>query len=345
MNLSYRTRQRISRLFKGLVIAVIVAALLWLCWIIWVGRYIVYTKDGARLDFSLSPTFPSGQVAGLPTRSPTVHIVYDEPQESLPLPPVAEKIGISGYYVDPELLKTDIPGLLEQLKALPRDTAVLLDVKDIKGHFYYTSDNGKESKAVDQEQMDQLLSWLLNSELYVIGRIPAFQDFEYGLNHVEHGLPKKGGNGSLWLDKTNDKNTYWLNPASKGALEYLTKVTMELRLMGFDEVVYTDFRFPETDEIQFDGDQAQAIAEAAQTLADTCSTGRFWVSFQSSDSSFPLPEGSSRLYLENVAAENLDSVVDLTLTDNPKIHLLFLTETHDNRFEKYCYLRPLDLAI
>ena len=345
MNLSYRTRQRISRLFKGIVITVVVAAILWLCWIIWVGRYIVYTKDGAKLDFNLSPTFPSGQVAGLPTRGPTVHIVYDEPQESLPLPPVAEKTGIAGYYVDPAQLEKDIPGLLEQLKALPKGTAVLLDVKNIRGQFFYTSANGKEAKNVDQEQMDQLLSWLLSSELYAVARMPAFQDYEYGLNHVEHGLPKKGGNGSLWLDKTNDNNTYWLNPSSEGALEYITQVTMELRLMGFDEVVYTDFRFPETDEIKFDGDKAQAIAQAAATLADTCSTSRFWVSFQSSDPAFPLPDGSSRLYLENVAAENLDSIVDMTVTLEPKIHLLFLTDTHDNRFEKYCYLRPLNLAL
>lgn len=342
MNLSYKTRRRISRLFKAVVITAVVAAILWLFWIIWVGRYIVYTKDGARLDFSLSPTFPSGVVAGEPTRSPTVHIVYDEPQESLPLPPTVEKAGISGYYVDPEQLKSDIPGLLEQLKALPKGTAVLLDVKNIKGHFYYTSGIGKEASSVDNEQMDQLLSWLLGSELYVIGRIPAFQDYEYGLNNVEHGLPKKGGNGSLWLDR--DNSTYWLDPTSNGALEYITQVTMELRLMGFDEVVYTDFRLPETDEIQFDADPAQAIADAAAVLADTCSSDRFWVSFQSSDPSFPLPEGSSRLYLEGVAAENLDAITDQAVTADPAIHLLFLTTTHDNRFEEYCYLRPLELA-
>lgn len=344
MNLSYRTRQRISRLFKGLVIAIIIAAIVWLCWIIWVGRYIVYTKDGARLDFSLSPTFPSGQVAGLPTKGPTVHIVYDEPQESLPLPPVDEKIGINGYYVDPAQLKSDIPGLLEQLKTLPKGTAVLLDVKDIKGHFYYTSTSGKESKDVDTQQMDQLLSWLLNSELYVIGRVPAFQDYEFGLNNVDYGLPKKDGNGSLWLDKTTDNYTYWLNPASNGALDYIIQVTMELRLMGFDEVVYTDFRFPDTDQIRFEGDKAQAIADAAQLLADTCSTGRFWVSFQSTDPAFPLPNGSSRLYLQGVAADNLDATVDQVQTLDPRIHLLFLTDTHDNRFEKYCYLRPMDMA-
>lgn len=101
MNLSYRTRRRIARLFAGLVIFAAVAAVIWLCWIIWVGRYIVYTQDGARLDLSLSPTFPSGVVAGLPTPGPSVHIVYDEPQESLPLPPTEEKTGISGYYAHP----------------------------------------------------------------------------------------------------------------------------------------------------------------------------------------------------------------------------------------------------
>lgn len=219
---------------------------------------------------------------------------------------------------------------------------MLLDVKNTKGHFYYTSSLGKESSDVVNAQMDELLSWLLSSELYVIGRVPAFRDYEFGLHNVDFGLPKKGGNGSLWLD---DGDCYWLDPDSNGALDYITQVTLELRLMGFDEVVYTDFRFPDTDEVEYEGDKAAALANAAAVLAENCTTDRFCVSFLSADPAFPLPEGNCRLYLQDVAAEDLSAIVEQAVTEDPAIHLLFLTDTHDNRFEKYCYLRPLELAM
>ena len=54
MNISYRTRRFLIGLATTVLIIAVVAALLWLCWMIWVSRYIVYHRDGPRLDFSLT---------------------------------------------------------------------------------------------------------------------------------------------------------------------------------------------------------------------------------------------------------------------------------------------------
>lgn len=340
MNISYRTRRVFRRLGKAIVILAIAAIVAWLCWIIWVGQYIVYTPDGAKLDFNLGD-FPEGVLAVPPTDAENVEIFYEEPQIDVTIP-VVEKTSIQGYYIDFEDLKTDISAVKAKLDKLPAGTAVLLDVKNIKGYFHYSTSVGTTaSKDVDTAQMDALIEYLANSNLYTIARIPAFRDWEYGLNHVPSGLPKKDGNGSLWMD---DSNCYWLDPTDEDALNYLLRITVELRSLGFDEVVYTDFRFPNTDKIIFEGDKAQAIAEAAAALAAACTTDRFCVSFVSTTPTFQLPEGNCRLYLQDVAAADVETVASQVPTDDPSLHVLFMTTVNDTRFDDYCVLRPLSSA-
>ena len=340
MNISYRTRRTFRRLGKATIILAIAAIVAGLCWIIWVGRYIVYTPNGAKLNFDLG-NIPEGVLAVPPTDGEDVEILYDEPHIDVTIP-VVEKTSIPGYYIDFEDLKTDSSAVKAKLEKLPAGTAVLLDVKSTKGYFHYSTSVGTTtSKDVDTAEMDALIEYLANSDLYAIARIPAFRDWEYGLNHVPSGLPKKGGNGSLWMD---DSNCYWLDPTDEDALNYLLRITVELRSLGFDEVVYTDFRFPNTDKIIFEGDKSQAIAEAAATLATACTTDRFCVSFMSSVPTFQLPAGNCRLYLQDVAAADVEMVASQVPTDDPKLHVLFMTTVNDTRFDDYCVLRPLDSA-
>ena len=341
MNISYRTRRFLLRLCTTLVTLSIIAVVAWLCWMIWVGRYIIYTPDGARLDFDYTAQYPEGVLAEPPAPQETIEIVYDEPtiEETVP---VVENTSISGYYIDFEDLKTDISAVRTKLEALPAGTAVLLDVKNIKGFFHYSTSVGKTTSTdVDTAQMDALLTYLSNSDLHTIARLPAFRDWEYGLNNVPSGLPKKGGKGSLWMD---DSNCYWLNPADEGTLNYLIQITTELRSLGFDEVVYSDFRFPNTDKIVFEGSKSEALANAAATLATACATDKFCVSFISTDPAFPLPAGNCRLYLEDIAAADIPNILDQVVTDDPTTHLLFFTTVNDTRFDEYCVLRPLDSA-
>ncbi len=342
MNLSYRAQRRIKRIFSVIAILLVVAVVGDLCWMLWAGRYIIYDRDrGALLDLSLGP-IPDGEGATPAEALPSVSIVYRDPGTDSPLPPDEQTpTPISGYYIDVADLKTDISAVKAQLQALPAGTAVMLDLKNTTGHFYYTTELGKTSSEVDIGQMDDLIEYLLSSDLYVIGRIPAFRDWAFGLDNVPCGLPKKNDGGALWMD---DTNCYWLDPTSDGTLEYLTQTTMELRLMGFDEIVYTDFRFPNTNSIVFNGDKEQAIADAAATLAQSCATDRFYVSFMSEKAEFVLPAGHSRLYLSDIAPEDIAATVELTAATDPKIQLLFLTATHDTRFDEYCVLRPLDSA-
>lgn len=342
MSLSYRTRRRLRLSFITIAVIFGVSVTFFLGWMVWANRYVVYTRDGAKLDFELSQGFPEGSPAEPPkTLDPVKIIVQNANQDSGQ--PVPDQVSISGYYVSNQDLKENIPGLIEKLNSLPNGTAVMMDMKTIKGSFYYNTSIGTTvSKDIDQEQMNKLLEFLSTGNLHVIARIPAFRDWEYGLNNVPLGLPKKGGNGSLWMD---DKNCYWLDPTKDEVLSYLIGIVTELKSLGFDEVVFTDFRFPDTEKIKFTGDKAESIRNAAATLAEACATDRFFVSFQSEDYAFPLPTGSTRLYLQDVAAADIPLVRQQVQTDNPAIQLLFLTEANDTRYNDYCVLRPLSGAI
>lgn len=342
MSPSYRTRRRLRRALTAIAVALGLTLTAFAGWIIWLDRYVIYTRDGAKLDFELSQTFPEGTPAELPIPHDPVKIIVQDMQNEHSQA-VTEQVSISGYYVGNKQLKEDIPGLIEKLETLPNGTAVMLDMKTTKGSFNYTTAVGQTvSKDIDQEQMKQLLEWMSNHDLHTVARIPAFRDWEYGLNNVPLGLPKKGGNGSLWMD---DKNCYWLNPAKEEVLSYLISIVSELKGLGFDEVVFTDFRFPDTDKIKFSGNKEEAITNAAKTLVEACATEQFFISFQSKDYAFPLPKGNTRLYLQDVPAADIPLVRQQAVVDNPAVQLLFLTEANDTRYNDYCVLRPLEDAL
>ena len=98
--------------------------------------------------------------------------------------------------------------------SVPAGTAVLMDMKNIRGSFYYSTGTGRPlSDSADIDGVDVLIEQLRGSGYYTIARVPALRDREYGLDHTRDGLPTSGG--YLWMD---DEGCYWLNPAREGTI-------------------------------------------------------------------------------------------------------------------------------
>ena len=333
LNIPYRTRQRLKRWGIALLIVLAVAALIWGCWMLWLQRYVIYTReDGARLDFDLNPTIASGELAVEPER-PNIEIYYNEGEDAVVTN--RDMVQLQGYYVTLEDL-ADIDKVKEQISNLPAGTAVMVEVKSIKGNFFYNSEVAEyRSGAVDAAKMDDFLKFLDSSGMYTIAYLPALRDYHYGLHHVPDGLPTAGG--YLWMDS---EGCYWLNPASQGTISYLVKIIEELKARGFDEVVLCDFYFPETSSIVYKNDKAEALASAAKTLVATCATDRFVVSFVC-QTEFTFPSGKSRMYRVDAAASQIDEIVASSGLAEVETQLVFLTELHDTRFDNYSVLRPI----
>lgn len=338
MNIPYRTRQLLKRTAVLLLIIAILAAAIYLCWFIWLQRYLIYTRDGgAQINTSLSPQVPEGDVVVKPESS-SVSIYYNEGENAINTS--KELTQFLGFYADSESL-ADMASVQEQVKKLSAGTAVMLDVKDAKGRFFYSSSVGAgRSSAVDTAAMDALIKQLDDKGVYLIAKLPALRDYNFGLNNTNNGLHVKSG-AYLWAD---DDYCYWLDPTKEGTVMFLVQIVSELKNLGFDEVVFDEFRFPDTKDLLFSGDRAEALNTAAKTLLSTCATERFALSFVGGAEGFALPQGRSRLYIKDALAANAASIAAASGVENPAIQLVFLTEFHDTRFNDYSVLRPLDSA-
>lgn len=342
MNIPYRTRRRLLQFFLVIGAAVLLLVLLLALWIMWLNRYVIYSRDGAKLDFTLSVEYAPGEISKQPEPGETVHIenkIPDNAEEEVS----KELVRFSGYYVTLTELTEDFEGVTARLDALPAGSTVMLELKSRSGYTYYSSSVAVVNPSFDTTRVDALIQSLSKRGHYVIAQIPAFQEYYYILEdqaeHGSFGLREQGSVG-LWLDP--DLRCWWLDPSADGTVTYLIQLLTELRKLGVNEVVFSNYRFPETDSIVFEGDRMDALTATAATLVKACSTDSFCVSFTRSYVDLSLPAGRTRLYLTGVSAANAASMAEKTNFEDPSIQLVFLTDLNDTRYDEYCVLRPLD---
>lgn len=347
MNIPYRTQRVLKRAAVILLIVLAALAVVGLCWLLWVQRYIVYTADGkAKLDFDLPP-IAQGKPATPPEKE-DVSIRFEAGEQQITTS--TELVQLEGYYVElSDLL--DIAALKEQILQLPADTPVMLDVKNTFDGFYYSSAvRTSRSGQVDTAKMDELIAWLNKQNIYTIARLPALRfgaatmyDFTApGTDQIPNSVMHSSG-GYSYPDTQNNLTYYWLHPGKQETVSYLTQVITELRNLGFDEVVLEDFCFPASPSILINGDKAEFLTAAAATLLKNCATDRFAVSFVGTEP-FTMPDGRSRLYLTGMDASQAASAAQSSGIADTAVKLVFLTELHDTRFNVYSVLRPISGA-
>ena len=339
LNLTWRTRRRLKTAALLLGIALALALAVWLCWILWLGRFVVYSRDAVRLDFNWQT--PGPFVTAVAPEKPAINILYDDGSETVVQRNQA-LAQMNGCYVTAEMLTEDIAAVEALIRELPKGTAVMLELKSGTGTFYYDTQmpQASVSSRIDKEAMQSLLSYLARADYYTIAQVPAFRDRAYGLANTSSGILHSSG-GYLWA---GSDRCYWLDPAKSGPRSYLTSIATELRDLGFNEVVFTDFSFPPTEEILYEGDRLAVLNETAQHLAYNLATEDFCVSFLCNEEGFVLPEGRTRLYRDGVEASMAQSVADGVTVPNPQINLVYLTEANDTRFDAFSVLRPLPLG-
>lgn len=342
MALTYRTKRRLQNIGTVVLCLLLVFIVIWLCWVVWLERYIVYTRDNdAVVDLEFNANEIVGEVAQPPSSGGTgITIYYNEGDNAVEV--TNELTQLEGYYIDADMLMNKMSEVWEDLDNLSSGTPVMIELKGGYGSFYYSSSlaDAITSQSVSVASVDTLIQELKDRGFYTIAKISAFRDYNYGLNHVNSGLPV-AGKQYLWSD---EGGCYWLNPTDTTALGWVASIVNELRNMGFKEVVLSDFRFPAGEKYTFNGDKDAALLSAATTLLDTCGSATFTLSFCVQDASFALPEGRSRIYLEDVGASNVGAkAAQVTITD-PTVRLVFLAENNDTRYNEYSVLRPLDAS-
>ena len=340
MSIPYRHKRFLNRLGTLLAALLLVLVVTWLCWVVWLQRYVIYTDDGAELNFELSSYELSGKEAVQPKAEQNISIFYNEGADAIDT--THEMTQLNGYYITSEMFQQDIDYVMLQVERFASGTPVMIDMKGGFGSFFYQSNlpDAVISASTNIEKVSQLITRLHTKGFYTIARISAFQDRSFGETHVSSGLYMLNRRG-LWMDQ---EGMYWLDPTNATTTSWITSQVLELRDMGFDEVLLDDFCFPSSDQYIFTGDKAAALQSAAATLMSTCGSNKFVLSFQTSDPTFILPEGRCRQYISGVSAAGIaQSAAQMEISD-PEIRMVYLAESGDTRYEKYSVLRSLHVA-
>jgi hypothetical protein len=117
MNITYRTKRRLQRAALIGATVLLLLILVGFCWVIWLERYVVYTRDGATLNFDVVEMPGAGQLAMPPSAGETVPIYVNEGLDAIDLN--QELSQISGYYIDTEMLQTDVTGARDIIATVP----------------------------------------------------------------------------------------------------------------------------------------------------------------------------------------------------------------------------------
>ena len=341
MSIPYRHRRILNRIGVAALIFLLIFLVVWRCWVIWLQRYVVDTSSGAKLDFSQSSYEISGVEAAPPKSDMEVSIFYNEGADAIDT--TKEMTQLSGYYITSDMYKDDLDNVMLQVERLPSSTPIMVDMKGPFGTFFYTSklDEAITSQSTNIQGVSQLLDRINNKGFYKIARISALRDRTFGENHVSSGLYMLSRAG-LWMD---EGGMYWLDPTNATAINWISSVVLELKEMGFDEVLLDNFRFPQNENYIFNnGDKTEALQSAAKKIVEACASNKFVISFGVDDPTFQLPDERCRIYLTNVDAGSVSSKVSQVTFDDPEIRLVFLSETGDTRYDKYSVMRSLNVA-
>lgn len=339
-NLTWRTRKRLRTLGMALGILVLVSVTVWLCWVIWLGRFVVYSRDSVRLDFDWET--PGDFITAEPPEEQPITIIYDDGSQTV-VDRTKELEQISGCYITAEMLTGDLAEVDRIVREQPKGSAIMLELKSGTGNFYYDTElpNAKVSSKLDKEAMTDLINYLAKADYYTVACVPAFRDRAYGLKNTSYGIHHSSGR-YLWA---GDDKCYWLDPVKNGTRSYLISIASELRDLGFDEVCFTDFCFPPTTDILYEGDQLTALNETAQHLVYNLATETFGVSFLCNETGFVLPEGRTRLYMDGVEASMVQSVASSLTVPSVEVNLVYMTEANDTRYDQFGVLRPLPIGV
>ena len=347
MSMTYRTRRRLQKLGVTVLVVLVLLLIAWFCSVIWLQRYVVYDKDGATVDFELGDAGFAGVVATPPQAQGGVSIFYNEGSDAIEIS--KDLSPINGYYVDYNMLLKNMDAVENNLKLIPSGTPVMIELKSGYGVFFYSTKiaGAKTSEslagAIGIERVDSFIQKLKDKGCYMIAKISAFQDYQYGNTNVTNGLYMTSRAG-LWMD---NEGCYWLDPASAGVQSWVTSAVLELKNMGFHEVMLSNFRFPTSDAYVYTGDKTAALQNAMQNLLTSTASdsGTFTLSFGTNDPTLTLVEGArSRIYFEGIDAANVQTTVDQSTVADKASQIVFLATTNDTRFDSYSVLRPLTAA-
>lgn len=228
----YHGQSRTSTVLKGVAIFLAALLVLVVLAVVFLGQYVVYSADGARLElpfFQSSPPAPTQGVTAAP--APTLVIVTPEPTP----PPRLQAAALPREALADGTAK----GRMEAANA----NAVWFDMKADDGTLGYVSslDLAIRAKAsASDPALNEAIQALNATEgLHAVARVSCFKDDL--LSDADYTLNILTNSGYRWTDP---QKLHWSSPANETVCTYLAGVCQELAALGFDEIVLDNAGYP-----------------------------------------------------------------------------------------------------
>lgn len=308
---------------RALIVLAIVAAVVFLLLLIvffYLGRYVVYTEDGAQLVFeSAAPSQSSvGGVTALPGSS--LDLVTGEPIST-------NEVLESGKS---QLEANEVRGLLLDYDTLA-DGTTLGEVELSSGgnNTLILEMRRGDSEMLDTQAIRTLIARAESQDVWLVAMLSCLGDSDYALENRDQAVIISGG--ALWIEN----GCYWLDPANSQVHEYLLQKIRQLADMGFDEVLLNDYYIPTNNQVVYDagGESYETIMTRAfnnlvDDTIDLCQLSLLVTEPASGHQAF---DAADRIY---VFYQDGGTVRDYAESHADQ-YLVFITDSHDTRFDEY----------
>lgn len=318
--MTYRNKLLLRRALIILGIILFVLAVAAIIGFTYLGRYVVYTESGAY--FSFHSQSPETQ----PSDGPQV--VLDQVELIMGASISADEILGSD---DTNISDTDVRGILvdyETLQAGISFNALNIDPENCNTLVLEMRTRGSE--VLNSDSVRTLIDRAKSRDLRLIALISCLDDSEYALDHRDDAFSISGG--ALWV---NSEGNYYLNPARDSVVDYVAGFIHQLADMGFQEVILDHFSIPYSDSIVYNtGDSTleELLIDAYHNLLDAtvgdCDIGLL---ISDPEEGHQALSAADRLYVSFSEGSRVSRYV----TEHPDQYLVFITESHDTRFDGY----------
>ncbi len=208
------------------------------CIIVVVGIVLYKVQDTV---FSISYSQPAVASSGLTlAKEPALEVPLPPPITHIDTPTEVRGLYMSACVAGTPSLRNKMVGVVERTEA----NTLIIDVKDYSGGISFVPNDASLvpyiSTRCKVKDMQLFINELHEKDIYIIGRVTAFQDPLFTKKNPESAIRKKS-DGGMWLDKNG---LAYIDPASKDAWDHLVKIAEDAHNIGFDEINFDYIRYP-----------------------------------------------------------------------------------------------------
>ena len=235
-----------------MLVVIAIALAVWLFY--YLQRYIVYDKDGLRLDLSaqreeiLHPGAAEQTPEPAPVQHVDVEIVVDQRDYSDVVTDAGNNLRTmhAGFVAAADVTESTLRYYADRMGDFD---ALVLELKPEDGFLRWHSGVAlADSFAVNGSlELGELLAPLKEQGVWLVAQISALADSAMAQRNAPIAL-KSAVTGAAFVGA--DGRSY-LDPYSDSTRDYLLALLAELQRMGFDEVLLSGVTCPDSDALQF----------------------------------------------------------------------------------------------